>query len=300
MRKRMVCGIFAAYLCLLVIIISLCNHSREFPWHERYQVICHALGSTAEGVGLTNSREAFVYNYRRGQRVFEADIQITKDGVMVLRHDWDSDLGQEEAFGWTEDRRGPVTEEAFLNAPIYGQYTPLTLEDWFGIMKTHPDIWLVTDTKYSPEVEKQFRLFVDTAVENGYEDVLSRVIVQIYYKEMYDEVRAVYPFENILLTLYYIGYPLGEAGEAEALKDFMAGNGIPVLTMPSGWWSEEIEKDLADSGIKVFVHTVNDEAEARQRLTEGISGIYTDVILPAEFERWRQETKERESVITGD
>ena len=260
MKKRMVCGILAAYLCLLVIIISLCNHIREFPWHERYQVICHALGSTAEGVGLTNSREAFVYNYRRGQRVFEA----------------------------------------FLNAPIYGQYTPLTLEDWFGIMETHPDIWLVTDTKYSQEVEKQFRLFVDTAVDNGYEDVLSRVIVQIYYKEMYDEVRAVYPFENILLTLYYIGYPLGEAGEAEALKDFMAGNGIPVLTMPSGWWSEEIEKDLADSGIKVFVHTVNDGAEARQRLTEGISGIYTDVILPAEFERWRQETKERESVITGD
>lgn len=73
----------------------------------------------------------------------------------------------------------------------------------------HPDIWLVTDTKYSPEVEKQFRLFVDTAVENGYEDVLSRVIVQIYYKEMYDEVKAVYLFENISLTLYYIGYPPG-------------------------------------------------------------------------------------------
>ena len=80
----------------------------------------------------------------------------------------------------------------------------------------------------------------------------------------------------------------------------MAENRIPVLTMPSGWWSEEMEEDLAGSGIKVFVHTVNDGAEARERLTEGISGIYSDVILPGEFEGWRQEAKEQEREITGD
>lgn len=80
----------------------------------------------------------------------------------------------------------------------------------------------------------------------------------------------------------------------------MVENRIPVLTMPSGWWSEEIEKDLADGDIKVFVHTVNAEAEARQRLTEGISGIYSDVIPPGEFEGWRQEAKERKPEITGD
>ena len=45
-------------------------------------------------------------------------------------------------------------------------------------------------------VKEDFRIFVDTAVKNGYEDVLSRVIVQIYYKEMYDEVMSVYDFEH--------------------------------------------------------------------------------------------------------
>lgn len=286
MKKRIVCGILAAYLCLLVIMGSLQIRSRKIPWHEKYQVVCHALGTTAEGMSLTNSREAFVYNYSRGQRVFEADIQITLDGVMVLRHDWESGLGQEEAFGWTEDKRGAVTAEEFLSAPIYGQYTPLTLEDWFGIMKTHPDIYLVTDTKYSPEVEEQFRLFVDTAVENGYEDVLSRVIVQIYYKEMYDEVRAVYPFENMLLTLYYIGYPDRESGEINELRDFLAERRIPVLTLPSSWWTEDMKADMEDWDIKVFVHTVNEETEARTRLAEGVSGIYTDNILPVEFTEW--------------
>ena len=102
-----------------------------------------------------------------------------------------------------------------------GRRIPQTEIDYPGVaLKAGDEIWLVTDTKYSPEVEKQFRLFVDTAVDNGYEDVLSRVIVQIYYKEMYGEVRAVYPFENILLTLYYIGYPPEESGGGKGAEGF--------------------------------------------------------------------------------
>lgn len=291
MKIRTVCGVLAAYLCLFAVIVNVQECSRKTPWHERYQAVCHALGRTAEGLALTNSREAFVYNYCRGQRVFEADIQATSDGVMVLRHDWESGLGQEAAFGWTEEERWAVTEEEFLNAPIYGKYTPLTLEDWFGIMKTHPDIYLVTDTKYSPDVGKQFQLFVDTAVKNGYEDVLSRVVVQIYYTEMYDEVKAVYPFENFLLTLYYIGYPDIESGESKEMMNFMAENGIPVLTIPSGWWSESLRNDLEGSGIKVFVHTVNEEPEAKERLAQGVAGIYTDDILQVLITSWMKETR---------
>ena len=274
-RKRIAWGIILLIFCLALIFGLYWYHNRNRAWYEKYPVICHALGRTQEGDTLTNSLEAFQYNYKRGQRVFEADVQITSDGKMVLRHDWVSGLGQEEAFGWTEEDSWAVTEEMFLSTPIYGKYTPLSLEDWFAIMREYPDIWFVTDTKYSPEVETQFSLFTDTAIENGYEDVLSRVIVQIYYKEMYDEVMEVYPFENLIWTLYYIGYP----GKQEIL-DFMAEKEIPVLVMPSSWWNVQQEEDLKDSSIKVYVHTVNDEEEALLRLQHGVSGIYSDDILP--------------------
>lgn len=274
-RKRIAWGIVLLIFCLALIFGLYWYHTRNRVWYEKYPVICHALGRTQEGDTLTNSLEAFQYNYMRGQRVFEADVQITSDGKMVLRHDWVSGLGQEEAFGWTEEDSWAVTEEKFLSTPIYGKYTPLSLEDWFAIMREYPDIWFVTDTKYSPEVEAQFSLFTDTAIENGYEDVLSRVIVQIYYKEMYDEVMEVYPFENLIWTLYYIGYP----GKQEIL-DFMAEKEIPVLVMPSSWWNGQQEEDLKDSSIKVYVHTVNDEEEALLRLQHGVSGIYSDDILP--------------------
>lgn len=212
-------------------------------------------------------------------------MQITSDNVMVLRHDWYWELGQGEAFGWTEEERWAVTAQEFLDAPIYGRYTPLTLEDWFGIMDKFPNIYMVTDTKYSSEVEKQFQLLVDTAIENGYEDVLSRVIVQIYYKEMYDEVMAVYPFENLIWTLYYIGYPPG----GQEITDFMALKGIPVLVMPSSWWDDQKQSELENSEIKVYVHTVDQEEEARQRMDQGISGIYSDDILPKTINSWVKE-----------
>jgi len=276
MKKRIVCGVLGAYLFVVVIMRSLYHRSQSVPWYDKYSVICHALGRTKEGDSLTNSREAFLYNYDQGQRVFEADIQITSDGVMVLRHDWVSDLGQLK-------ETGAVTAEEFLSTPIYGKYTPLSLEDWFAIMETYPNIYMVTDTKYTPDVEGQFQLFVDTAIENGYEDVLSRVIVQIYYKEMYDEVTAVYPFENWIWTLYYIGYPGGQE-----VLDFMTEKKIPVLTMPSDWWFAERENDLKNTEIKVYVHTVDDEEEARQRIKQGVSGIYSDNILPEMFQKWRK------------
>ena len=88
-------------------------------WYERWPVICHALGRTEEGDNLTNSYEALLYNYAKGQRVFEADIAITSDDVAVLRHDWESDLGQGVRFGWTEEDRQVPSAEKFLAAPIY-------------------------------------------------------------------------------------------------------------------------------------------------------------------------------------
>ncbi len=177
-----------------------------------------------------------------------------------------------------------VTAKEFISAPIYGQYTPMTLEDWFAIMKSYPDIYLVTDTKFSENVAKQFGLFVDTAVENGYEDVLSRVIVQIYYAGMYDEVAAVYPFENWIWTLYYIGWP-----DSTEIIDFMNKKNIPVLTVPSSWWDDQKSNDFAESGIKVYVHTVNDEDEAQLKITQGVSGIYSDDIQNTMFRQWQEK-----------
>lgn len=201
---------------------------------------------------------------------------------MIGRQIWDRQMPS----GGGGKQASAVTAEEFLSTPIYGQYTPMTLEDWFAIMKSYPDIYLVTDTKFSENVPKQFGLFVDTAVENGYENVLSRVIVQIYYAGMYDEVAAVYPFKNWIWTLYYIGW-----SDSTEIIDFMNKKNIPVLTVPSSWWDEGKRDELAESGIKVYVHTVNDEEEAQLKITQGVSGIYSDDIQNTTFRQWQEKSE---------
>ena len=253
-------------------------------WKE-FASVCHALGSLGTGEMCSNSLEAFEYNYKRGYKVFEADLQITSDNVYVLRHDWDMDLGQADSFGWTgEDHRIPTAEE-FLSVPIFGKYTPMTLETWFGIMKEHPDIWFITDTKYSPTVPDDFRLFIDTAKACGCEDVLDRVIVQLYYEDMYEEVNSVYPFKNYIYTLYYVGYPEDTAG----LFGFMEKNNIGGLTMPENYWDERKKADMsAPRNFNVYLHTVDDLKKAVNML-DGVDGLYTNELTESALEYIKQK-----------
>lgn len=249
-------------------------------WYKRFPTVCHALGETKEGDTLTNSLEALEYNYRAGQRVFEADIAIASDQVAVLRHDWNSDLGQAESFGWTEDEQRTPTSEEFMAVPIYGKYTPMTLLQLYKVMDERQDMYVVIDPKYHSDVAWQFSVIVDTALDNGYESVLDRVIVQIYYEQMYEAVESVYHFENYLYTLYYIGHP-----GAESVGTFCEKNNIPVLVMPYTWIGDRTCGELQAYGLRVYVHTVNEAEEAEQMVSMGVDGLYSDDIVPGEVKR---------------
>lgn len=104
-------------------------------------MICHALGISEEGDPKSNSLEAFLYNYERGQRIFEADLAVTSDNVMVLRHDWSEDYGQADALGWRGEEKPIPDFETFMNARIYGKYAPLSLQDMYRLMDEYEDVY---------------------------------------------------------------------------------------------------------------------------------------------------------------
>lgn len=246
-------------------------------WYESNREICHALGETAEFDTLTSSYQALSYNYARGFRVFETDISFTSDGIPVLRHDWASDLGQADDFGWSDEVIRIPTAEEFKNAKIYDKYEPMTLLDIFRFMEMHKDMYLVFDTKITAELseKEQHEIIVKLARENGLEDVLSRVVIQLYYYGMYEEVNQVYSFENYLLTMYVIGEAPGEE-----IAEFLNERRIPVLTVPD-YYDSKICDTMHAHGIKVFVHTINDLEDRNRRVRSGFDGIYTDRIYPA-------------------
>lgn len=269
----------ANLLCIAVIATSIHEYSECFEinvvqgaqiWKPT-KTVGHSFGAINSD-SYTGSLEAFLYNYGLGRRTMEVDLLLTTDNRLVLRHDWDEPLQE----GISESQQ--PTEEVFLNTKILGLYTPLSFSGLCELMMTYPDVWIVTDTKETEkeEIKKQFEVLVDTALQLGCEEVLDRVIVQIYNEEMYETVKDVYDFNNYIFTMYMRFYDDDWLGAATEVCRFCVNNGIETITIGTNRISPQM-KAIADRyGRKVYVHTVNDTETAEKYFEMGVIGIYTD------------------------
>jgi glycerophosphoryl diester phosphodiesterase len=239
-------------------------------------VISHGMGAVEEevdtgGVPL-NCLEGFLYQYSKGVRVFEADLRLTRDAQVVLRHDW-------WPTTWQEGINGAAipTREEFVSKPILGQYTPLSFQDLLKLMDQYPDICVVTDTKFTdPDVIfVQFGAMLADAEELGLTDVFDRLVVQIYDGVMRQCMDNIYPFPNYIYTLYQRGFDQTEEDFREVVE-YCAANGIAGITMPYEWWDSAYAAIAQEYGLAVYVHTVNDADEAARYLREGVAAVYTD------------------------
>ena len=270
-------NVLVLFIALTTIIIvgfdTMIPHHNEYKWTEE-KIIGHSFG-TIDGNTYTGCLEAFEAKYREGIRTFEVDFSRTSDGYIVLRHDWEVEL---QDFG----KPGYIaTLEEFKNTKILDEYTPLTLDDLLLIMKKYKDIWIVTDSKnQEPMIARtDFEDIVNTARELGCEECLDRIVVQFYNEEMYKAIRDVYDFKGYIFTLYMRWDDSFE--QYRELVKWCASNDIHIITM----WSNLAEKiDVITYArmydIDIYVHTVNDVEEARNRMYNGVKGIYTDDITP--------------------
>ncbi len=253
------------------------GRNRQETWFENYKVISHALGGI-DGKDYTNSFEALEYSYEKGQRVLEADFLFTSDDVLVLRHYWKDDLGQENSDG-----SAPTLEE-FKNTPIYSAYTPVMAEELVRYMSSHKDLYLVTDVKHklkSTTFEDAIKEFVKIAGKTD-PSILERVIVQIYCEEDYAKMEKIYPFESYIFTLYKL--PKEYKDQYGKIAEFCKKAGISVVTMPAKWIKDKSDiEELTENDIKVYVHTVNEQEEAVKMLGYGVNGIYSDYLYESDL-----------------
>lgn len=243
-------------------------------WYDVDNVIAHALGSI-DGIAYTNSREALENSYQNGYRLFECDLTMTSDGEIVACHDWEF-WNREIAQAASGNEDFIPTLDTFMNHKIREKYTPVSGEDLVMWMENHPDVYIITDTKYAePEkIKEEFGALTDVAVENDCMDVLDRFVVQIYHGYMYDIVNDIYPFQNYIYTLYEEGYR-GEEDKMQEYAQFCMLRDIDVITMNEKFYGDELLEICNRFGIQMFVHTVNDEEMIREFHEKGI-GVYTD------------------------
>lgn len=239
--------------------------------------IAHAFGSV-EGVTGLNCLEGFVEHYAAGERVFEADLRMTSDGYVVLRHDWAADI---------QEGVSPVsipTREEFLAKPIYGQYTPLSFRDLLILMTQYPDICIITDTKFTDAeaVTMQFRSMLDEAHNLGLSYLFDRIAVQVYSPDHFAIVDSIHHFPHYIYTLYQDSFTPTEDGFRQKAV-FCQEHGIFALTLNAEVWDPDFYPIANWRELKVFVHTVNDALDARYLLRNGVNAVYSDTLNPSDL-----------------
>ena len=165
-----------------------------------------------ELVTVLNCLEGFQAQYAAGVRVFEADLRLTSDMEVVLRHDWRA--------GWQEgvSETSIPTLEEFLETPVLGEYTPLSFQDLLLLMEEYPDVCIITDTKFTEAevVTAQFTAMLSDAKELGLTYLFDRFVIQVYDELMFKVVDGLHHFPHYIYTLYATGFAgtEGEIGRA--------------------------------------------------------------------------------------
>ena len=232
--------------------VALNNHPMALAPPVEERLVEHG-GGSVYGRARTNTREALDANYARGCRLFELDFEWTRDGRLVLVHDWaDTSL----AFGSPPHR---MSYAEFVTARRTDGLHAMTfqiLRDW---MLTHPEAIIVTDTKASNRKLLAYLAAYGAAI-------LPRTIVQIYRLGEMDQARALHP-RAVWLTAYRWSYP------AWAMKSII---GVDAFVVPVGHY-DRYRSAMTRVGRPFYVHSIPAASwpEIRSRYP-GVYGFYID------------------------
>lgn len=258
-------------------------------WYTKYHFISHA-GGGIDGKAYSNSLEAWELSYSRGNRLFDADMSYTEDGVLVLRHSWDDNLeinssirdGKEPYFDRNGQLRMRTNRIEFLNykefksTKIYRKYSPMDCRDMLEFMNTHSDIYVMCDMK--EDISSAYLQLISTAKEMGLESVVDRIIVSIYRFDDVYTVRNIYPFEHVIIR-QFTSHP----HNYKELIDMCYKNDIHAVSISACYASDEGIKALAEHNIHTYVAVCDYISDMRDYKDIGIGGAVTNYLYEEDW-----------------
>lgn len=278
-KGKSILRIVSPMLLLTIIFGGCAETSEDYSWTDN-RTIVHALG-VANGESYTNSLEALNNSLAQGQTVFEVDLALTSDDELICAHDTVTLMGEDNRAFLEGKELCDITKDEFMSLKIRDKYTPLCMEDLILVMKDHPDMYIVTDTKEDRQegIKKQFDNIVELAKKNKCSKVLDRIIPQIYNEDMLSTLQKIYPWKSYIYTSYYTQ---DVDWDEDKFIDFAYDKGVKVLAVFAGRGTDSLLETANSLGLKVYVHTYNTEEERQAFFERGFWGLYTDTLPPIE------------------
>jgi glycerophosphoryl diester phosphodiesterase len=260
-------------------------------WYTNYHFIAHG-GGGIDGKTYSNSLEAMELSYDNGLRVFDMDLLFTSDSVLVCCHSWEEslelgDVPMKESHSFVDrnghvqhhlDHAQPLDYNTFKSRKVYRCFTPTSCEDMISFMETHPDVYIATDMK--DDVEKSYSFMVNKAKEMGCENVLDRIIANVYEYDVYDKIMKIYQFKNTTARQHHV-----HPNNYYELAKFCVNNDIHVVNLSSCYLEDEGAKLLMSKGIHVFVAIVDYISDLENLKGKGFSGACTNWLKESDWNR---------------
>jgi len=249
--------------------------------YNPYGFIAHAFGAI-DGHIYTNTLEAFQRNYGRGFRVFEVDLVRLADGTALLAHN-----GLEANYGLNK----PFTEATWADLAGHkylGRYTILRSQELAGLLRAHPDIYVILDSKYA-----RLDIYQNMLRQAPERNLRERILPHVEDRVELSAFRTVYPLQNYMLALYHT--QVQNRYDDPIVGDFTSRYRAPAVMM--FWRDRDLSISLAANaqqgrryrpsfasalkgiGANVYVHSLGDPNEIQRFWDRGI-GVYSDDPFP--------------------
>ncbi len=209
----------------------------------------------------TNSVEAINNCYDMGNRISEVDFMMTSDNKLVCAHD-----GGAWAYGI--EANSPLTEAEFLDRKFENIFQTMGLTQLAEFLYAHPDLIIVTDIKL---MDSSSNINGCKQIAERYPDLLDRFVIQIYHISEYQPIHDM-GFKYIIFTLYETE---PEERTPEELTKVIHNTDLVGITVWENWQEENFFEAAMDTGIPIFLHTVDDEATINNYLDKGLL-VYTN------------------------
>ncbi len=242
----------------------------DYLLHEQgIPMIGHAGGSYL-GHPYTNSSEALQENLEYFT-VFEIDFEWTADDRMIAIHDWNTIF--ERLYGFVPEE--PLTMEEFRELDPEIPITPMDLPMLRQFLQDHPNVRIVPDIKSRTTEGLE-------AIAEAIPDHEKRIIAQIYQPEEWSHAVGL-GYEDIIWTLYRFpdNYSVDTVMNALTRMQDDYPDRLYAAAMPVELVEHGHAQAIQETGIPVYVHTINSRQEMERMINLGVSEVFTDD-LPGE------------------
>lgn len=242
----------------------------DYSWTKN-RYIAHAMGGI-DGKDYTNSRQAMEYNYKRGFRVFEVDINLSSDDELIAWHSFSKDNLKKMKINTKYSSKRPTLSE-FKKLKPYGKYNTMSFRDIVNYMEEHRDMYIIIDSKSTKDAN--IRKIYEKVVREASGNVLSRIIPQAYNDSTYKRILNVHNFDSMIFTCY----TMNKVNE-DRITNLCALNGIKALTIDQKLYTKSLVDKCNAKGIKLYMNTYNNKKTVDKLRKNGVYGFYTDFLNP--------------------